>query len=240
MKLGVLDIGSDKICCLIAVIEKDNQPKIEGIGYRDSRGIKSGIITDMELAQTSITSAIQAAEKMSGVTLDEFIVNFSSNTIQSDLVNLTVSLDGNEISSQDLKNADKKAGEIISAITFDIPDRNTEFNFEKVSKRITLDIASVNTAVQISVSDNKITQIHLSAGGVAPIPLYMGKTCTYLRGKELSPRHIKSANEVLQSEINPISDVRGSAEYKRILLRQLYYAHFIKLFPNQFALEQLI
>ncbi len=138
------------------------------------------------------------------------------------------------------KDLDKKAGEIISAITFDIPDRNTEFNFEKVSKRITLDIASVNTAVQISVSDNKITQIHLSAGGVAPIPLYMGKTCTFLRGKELSPRNIKSANEVLQSEISPISDVRGSAEYKRILLRQLYYAHFIKLFPNQFTLEQLI
>ena len=138
------------------------------------------------------------------------------------------------------KDLDKSAGEIISAITFDIPDRNSQFNFEKVSKRITLDIASVNSAVQISVSDNKITQIHLSAGGVAPIPLYMGKTCTFLRGKELSPRNIKSANEVLQSEISPISDVRGSAEYKRILLRQLYYAHFIKLFPNQFTLEQLI
>jgi len=137
------------------------------------------------------------------------------------------------------KDLDKSAGEIISAITFDIPDRNSQFNFEKVSKRITLDIASVNSAVQISVSDNKITQIHLSAGGVAPIPLYMGKTCTFLRGKELSPRNIKSANEVLQSEISPISDVRGSAEYKRILLRQLYYAHFIKLFPDQFTLEQL-
>ncbi len=138
------------------------------------------------------------------------------------------------------KDLDKTAEEIISIITFDIPDRNTEFNFEKVSKRITLDIASANTAVQISVSDNKITQIHLSAGGVAPMPLYMGKTCTFLRGKELTPRNIKSANEVLQSEISPISDVRGSAEYKRILLRQLYYAHFIKLFPNQFTLEQLV
>ena len=137
------------------------------------------------------------------------------------------------------KDLDKTVEEIISTIAFDIPDRNTEFNFEKVSKRITLDIASVNTAVKISVSDNKITQIHLSAGGVAPIPLYMGKTCTFLRGKELSPRNIKSANEVLQSEISPISDVRGSAEYKRILLRQLYYAHFIKLFPDQFNLEQL-
>ena len=137
------------------------------------------------------------------------------------------------------KDLDKTAGEIISAIAFDIPDRNTEFNFEKVSKRITLDIASVNTAVQLSVSDNKITQIHLSAGGVAPIPLYMGKTCTFLRGKELTHRNIKSAHDVLQSEISPISDVRGSAEYKRLLLRQLYYAHFIKLFPDQFTLEQL-
>ena len=137
------------------------------------------------------------------------------------------------------KDLDKTAGEIISAIAFDIPDRNTEFNFEKVSKRITLDIASANTAVQISVSGNKITQIHLSAGGVAPIPMYMGKTCTFLRGKELTPRNIKSAHEVMQSEINPISDVRGSSEYKRLLLRQLYYAHFIKLFPDQFTLEQL-
>ena len=137
------------------------------------------------------------------------------------------------------KDLDKTAGEIISAISFDIPDRNSQFNFEKVSKRITLDIASANTAVQISVSGNKITQIHLSAGGVAPIPMYMGKTCTFLRGKELTPRNIKSAHEVMQSEINPISDVRGSAEYKRLLLRQLYYAHFIKLFPDQFTLEQL-
>jgi len=137
------------------------------------------------------------------------------------------------------KDLDKTAGEIISAIAFDIPDRNSQFNFEKVSKRITLDIASANTAVQISVSGNKITQIHLSAGGVAPIPMYMGKTCTFLRGKELTPRNIKSAHEVMQSEINPISDVRGSSEYKRLLLRQLYYAHFIKLFPDQFTLEQL-
>ena len=85
--LGVLDIGSEKISCFIAEIEKNNKPKIIGIGYRKSEGIKSGVIADMELAQASITSAIQAAEKYSGKTLDEFIVNFSSNTIQSNLLN---------------------------------------------------------------------------------------------------------------------------------------------------------
>ncbi|MBT5115607.1 MAG: (2Fe-2S)-binding protein, partial [Candidatus Marinimicrobia bacterium] len=49
----------------------------------------------------------------------------------------------------------------------------------------------------------------------------------------------KSANDVLQREISPISDVRGSADYKRLLLRQLFYAHFIKLFPTQITLESL-
>ncbi|MEA1880842.1 MAG: FAD binding domain-containing protein [Candidatus Marinimicrobia bacterium] len=137
------------------------------------------------------------------------------------------------------KDLDKTPGEIISFISFEVPKSNTHFNFEKVSKRITLDIASVNTAIQISVSGNDITKAHLTAGGVGPIPMYLEKTCTFLYGKELSPQNIKSANGVLQVEISPISDVRGSADYKRLLLRQLFYAHFIKLFPTQFSLESL-
>ena len=138
------------------------------------------------------------------------------------------------------KDLNKSEEEIISAISFEVPKGNSHFNFEKVSKRIHLDIASVNTAIQISVADNKVTGVHLSSGGVGPIPMYLNETCAFLQGKELLPQNIKSANEVLQSEISPISDVRGSAGYKRLLLRQLFYAHFIKLFPNNFTLEHLI
>ncbi len=137
------------------------------------------------------------------------------------------------------KDLDKSAGEIISVISFEIPNENCHFNFEKVSKRIHLDIASVNTAIQISVADNEINETHLSAGGVGPIPMYLSDTSAFLNGKELSPQNIKSANDVLQREISPISDVRGSADYKRLLLRQLFYAHFIKLFPTQITLESL-
>mgnify|MGYP002633805871 FL=1 len=137
------------------------------------------------------------------------------------------------------KELDKTPGEFISSISFNVPIANSHFNFEKVSKRIHLDIASVNTAVQISVTDNEINETHLSAGGVGPIPMYLNETSAFLNGKELSALNIKSANDVLQREISPISDVRGSADYKRLLLRQLFYAHFIKLFPNQITLESL-
>jgi xanthine dehydrogenase small subunit len=135
------------------------------------------------------------------------------------------------------KDLDKSPDEIVSTISFKLPTQDNHFNFEKVSKRIHLDIASVNTAIQLTVSENKITQVHLSAGGVGPIPMYLSKTCDFLLGKTLLPEIVQSANEILQSEVTPISDVRGSADYKRLLLRQLFYAHFITLFPDQFSLD---
>ena len=46
--------------------------------------------------------------------------------------------------------------------------------------------------------------------------------------------------EVLQAEIAPISDARGSATYKRLLLRQLFFAHFLTLFPNTLTAEILL
>ena len=135
------------------------------------------------------------------------------------------------------KDLDKSPDEIVSTISFKLPTQDNHFNFEKVSKRIHLDIASVNTAFQITISKNVITQAHLSAGGVGPIPMYLSKTCDFLLGKTLLPEIVQSANEILQSEVTPISDVRGSTDYKRLLLRQLFYAHFITLFPDQFSLD---
>ena len=109
----------------------------------------------------------------------------------------------------------------------------THFNFEKVSKRTFLDISTVNTAISLRVENDSIAEAHISAGGVAPIPLYLQKTSEFLRGKEISEETISAANEILQSEISPISDVRGAAEYKRLLLRQLFTAHFVELFDYQ-------
>jgi xanthine dehydrogenase small subunit len=45
------------------------------------------------------------------------------------------------------------------------------------------------------------------------------------------------AVKISQEEISPISDVRGSADYKRLLTRQLMIAHFTKLFPDRFTVE---
>ncbi len=127
---------------------------------------------------------------------------------------------------KDYKQIDLKEGEIIKELKFKIPDKNFYFNFEKVSKRTYLDIASVNTAVSYTLANNFINNIHISAGGVAPVPKYFEKTEQFLKGKELNKENLEKAAKILLSEVSPISDIRGSKEYKSLLLKQLFFAHF--------------
>jgi xanthine dehydrogenase small subunit len=156
----------------------------------------------------------------------------------------------------------KTDDEYITGIRFTKPLGDFRFNFEKVSKRTFLDISTVNTAIAMRIDTAPgpgwvppalaggsasaappadgppvtytITGANVAAGGVAPIPLYLKKTSAFLKGKEVNAETIAAANEIMQSEISPISDVRGSESYKRLLLRQLFRAHFGELFDVNF------
>ena len=130
------------------------------------------------------------------------------------------------------KQLNKDPEEIIEQISFELPDKNTLFNFEKVSKRTHLDIASVNSAINIEVNEDRIISAGISAGGVGPIPMYLSKTSAFLKDKRVDEDLILETVELAQSEMSPISDARGSEEYKRLLLSQLIKAHFIQLFPE--------
>ncbi len=138
------------------------------------------------------------------------------------------------------KQLDKKADEIITEIAFELPANGTQFNFEKVCKRQYLDIASVNSAISISNNGNIITEAHASMGGVGPIPKYLAKTSEFLANKAITVSVIKEAEQILQTELSPISDARGTEAYKRLLGRQLFFSHFITLFPETIKMDDLI
>lgn len=136
------------------------------------------------------------------------------------------------------KQLDLEPGELIRLITFELPKSKSTFSFEKVSKRKYLDIASVNTALLIEVDNGVVTKCRLSAGGVAPYPLYLEKTSSFICGKPFDRQTITQALDLIDSEISPISDIRGTAEYKRLLLKQLFKAHLQKAAGDEF--EKLI
>lgn len=138
------------------------------------------------------------------------------------------------------KDLNKLSSEIIKSLQCFVPPQHFKFNFEKVCKRTHLDIASVNTAISIYMPKNKLEEVHLAMGGVAPIPKYLEETSFFLKGKEPTVVLLLEANHILQNEIAPISDVRGSSDYKRLLARQLFFAHFIELFPEKFQLKDFV
>ena len=130
------------------------------------------------------------------------------------------------------KKLDKQPDEFVKSVRFPLPSANARFNFEKVCKRTNLDIASVNSAILIETQNNIVLKAGISAGGVGPTPLFLNKSSEFITGKKISIELIKQLLSIIQTEISPISDVRGTVEYKRRLLNQLVKGHFAVWFPE--------
>ncbi len=140
---------------------------------------------------------------------------------------------------KDYKTLDRNEDEFTQKFSVPLPRGGYKLSFEKVSKRTYLDIASVNTSLYIEY-DSVITKAGLSAGGVSPVPLFLKESSGFLIGKEISSITLGGLVEVALGEIKPISDVRGSAEYKTLLLGRLLRAHFLKLFPEVIKAEDTL
>ncbi len=82
--LAALDIGTSKICALIAEIEEETQePIIKGFGVAPAKGIKKGLVVNIEEATKSIIQAVSDAEKMSGHTISRCYVSITGDHIRS-------------------------------------------------------------------------------------------------------------------------------------------------------------
>ena len=76
-------------------------------------------------------------------------------------------------------------------------------------------------------------------GGVAATPLYLADTSQWLAGRTIDAATVLEAADRADKEISPISDIRGSAQYKRLLSRQFLYGHFLTLYPDRVRFDEL-
>ena len=100
--IAVLDIGTMKIVCLIATLQEDGSFSVVGIGHQLAKGIKSGVITDINEAGTSITAAVHAAEQMAGVTVEEVYVSVNGVNLKSRHVSVELDVLADGVSDQDI------------------------------------------------------------------------------------------------------------------------------------------
>ncbi len=108
----MLDIGSSKICCLIARLKPREESRVLpgrthtieviGIGHQRSRGIKSGVVVDLEAAEQAIRAAVDAAERMAGVTVESLIVSISAGRLMTEAFSADISLGGHQVADSDI------------------------------------------------------------------------------------------------------------------------------------------
>jgi len=100
--ITALDIGSSKVSAMIVTRDADGRLRVLGTGQRESRGVKRGYITDMEASEVAVRAAVEQAERMSGVTVDEVWASYGAGGLVSDLANVEVELGGHQIEQSDI------------------------------------------------------------------------------------------------------------------------------------------
>ena len=106
--LGI-DIGSTKICAIIAEKNSDGDIKILGAGVAKSQGLKKGIITNIELASNSIKNALTDAKRVAGTKYENVIVSISGAYTKSVQSTGVVNVPTHDIGIKEINRAMKMA-----------------------------------------------------------------------------------------------------------------------------------
>jgi cell division protein FtsA len=91
-----LDIGTTKICALIAELNGEDNIEIIGIGLAPSNGLRKGIVVDIDKTSHAIKSAVQKAERMAGQKVESAYVGIAGSHIKSINSHGVVAVTGDE------------------------------------------------------------------------------------------------------------------------------------------------
>jgi len=109
-----------------------------------------------------------------------------------------------------------EAPEILTTIRIPPPREDTIMAFLKIG-RVSTDIAIVNAAALLFMDNKVCKRCRLAVGAVAPVPLRLRSAEKMIEGQEISPELLNRVGKMVEEEVNPITDVRSTEEYRRIM-----------------------
>jgi carbon-monoxide dehydrogenase medium subunit len=113
-----------------------------------------------------------------------------------------------------------KRDEILTEVI--IPDQpTTGSTYIKFGLRKSGALAVVGVAVSVTVQDGTLVDARIVMGAVAPVPMRARIAEDLLRGQKISDALLEQAADSAAAECKPITDLRGSAEYRREMIRVL-------------------
>jgi xanthine dehydrogenase small subunit len=114
------------------------------------------------------------------------------------------------------KQFDLKADELIVKVHIPLPTEAQTLRLYKVSRRRDLDISTFTAAVLMELNETgeTIQSTRIAYGGVAAVVLRLPKTEKFLTGKQFDESVLREAGELAKTETTPLTDVRGSADFR--------------------------
>jgi cell division protein FtsA len=195
--VAALDVGSSKVCALIAEPDEDGKLRILGTGQRESRGVKRGFIADMERSEIAIREAVEQAERIAGTQVDQVFVGFSAGGLVSNVAGVEVAIGGRRISAEDIDALLDAGRESIDpdgrTILHAIPALYTIDGVDGVKQprglhadKIAVDIHVIGAdPPPVKNLDLCVRSAHLGVEAIVASPVAAGKACLSEEEREL-------------------------------------------------------
>jgi xanthine dehydrogenase small subunit len=127
------------------------------------------------------------------------------------------------------KQMDIKPNEFISKLVIPIPAKKTLTKLYKISLRKDLDISAVTFAASIEVNQNKMSNVKIAYGGVGPVVMRLKEVEKELENSKFELSSFKKTLPLIEAGIAPMSDHRGSKEYRHLIAKNLMLKCFHEL-----------
>lgn len=127
------------------------------------------------------------------------------------------------------RKTDVRPGEILAAVEVPTPNPRAYTCAYKVSKRRELDISTVSAGFCVEVDQGRVTAARLAYGGMAATPKRASRTEQALVGREWTASTIERVVSELWKDFTPLSDHRGSSEYRSQVAANLLLGFFEEL-----------
>jgi len=224
------------------VVSLRHLPELRGIGFSESDGLRIGAgVTMAELAESPLVrerypaladgaGVVGSVQTMNMATVGGNVCNAapSADTAPPLLAYEALAAIAGPDGERELPLAEfwlgpnataLRPGELLRELRLPVPPPNSGDVYVRRTPRKQMDIAVVGVAVLLTLDGDRIERARIALGAVAPTPVRAGQAEAALEGQLVSESLFAKAAEAAAAEARPISDQRGSAEFRRHLVR---------------------
>jgi len=119
-------------------------------------------------------------------------------------------------------------GEYVESIRVPLPAPGAKVRSYKIAKRFDQDISAVCGGYRIVLEDGVVREVSIAYGGVAAIPKRALRCERALLDRPWTQESIDAAMNELDKDYSPLTDMRASAGYRRLVTRNLLYRFFLE------------